>query len=221
MKTKAIILILLIGIAIALLWGVGQCNQKRTNAVNLDAANDTTKLYKDKEGRLTGEIQAYQVSSEKEIGKLKAEKGSLLALIQDERKSVPGKIRSAVAAALHTRIRDTMFLPTVRWDTVGDTIWPVYLDTAEDVWHRLEVRAAHDKITTNLTTRDSLGIFISWARGGIFKSKVPVATVKSSSPYTDSIDVRSVEVEPKKSVIGKVAKVGLLVGAFFLGRATK
>ena len=102
-------------------------------------------------------------------------------------------------------------------DTVikGDSIliYPEYRTKFKNKWEDFDVRANRDTILVNYKVFNDFSFEQKWERQKWYKAKVPVITVKNNNPKTETTELKSFTVKPKKHSRLKNIGAGIVIGA--------
>lgn len=110
--------------------------------------------------------------------------------------------------------------------TRGDSIlvYPQYSTKFKNKWEDFDVTANRDTFLIKYKVFNDFSFEQKWERPKWYKSKVPVITVTNNNPKTETTELKSFTVKPKKHSRLKNIGAGVIIGAvggFFLNQQLK
>lgn len=81
---------------------------------------------------------------------------------------------------------------------IHDTIYPIYSTNWNERWSKGKIIANRDSIIRDVITFNEFSITEKWERQKWYKEKQPVMTITNSNPQTETVELKTFRVTPKK-----------------------
>lgn len=208
-------LILIMGIAIAamLFFNMKQCGTSNDLRDAIEASQQETRTYKDK----NGELVYYNSAIVVENRDLKLFNDSLAETVKDMKIKKPEVIIKTISI-LRIDTVTKVFRDSLPCDDF------VKNDTIERIFYRINYTLTKDSITFNeIYIPNEQTIVVGEKKNGIFKKNEYVVAIKNSNPLVIQEDIEPYIIKPKGKLFqdGIKVGVGVLVGILIARLASK
>jgi len=179
----------------------------------VEAANDSIKTWKNKDGKSMAKIAVLETSNAKTLLEFESTNqtiNELKTLVTANKKLL--KEQGSASVIKSETVIDTSTTTTVVNDSI--TGYPIYNSSISNDWYSISSIANKDSTSYKLSTFSKLNLTIGREKQGLFKKSKPFAIANDDNPYTNIKDMRIYQVslpKPKRIGIGPYAGYGLSV----------